>query len=60
MLTTNQGVAIADNQNSLSTAFVAQRCWRDFILRKTTTSTMGASRVVYARGSAAHGTSEVL
>jgi catalase len=58
MLTTNQGVAIADNQNSLKAGLRGPTLLEDFILREKITHfdhERIPERVVHARGSAAHG-----
>jgi catalase len=58
MLTTNQGVAIADNQNSLKIGLRGPTALEDFILREKITHfdhERIPERVVHARGSAAHG-----
>ena len=57
-LTTNQGVPIADNQNSLKAGLRGPALWEDFILREKITHfdhERIPERVVHARGSAAHG-----
>jgi len=57
-LTTNQGVAIADNQNSLKAGLRGPALLEDFILREKITHfdhERIPERVVHARGSAAHG-----
>jgi catalase len=57
-LTTNQGVAIADNQNSLKIGLRGPTAMEDFILREKITHfdhERIPERVVHARGSAAHG-----
>lgn len=57
-LTTNQGVAIADNQNSLKVGLRGPTALEDFILREKITHfdhERIPERVVHARGSAAHG-----
>ncbi len=57
-LTTNQGVAIADNQNSLKAGVRGPALLEDFILREKITHfdhERIPERVVHARGSAAHG-----
>ena len=57
-LTTNQGVAIADNQNSLRVGRRGPTLLEDFILREKITHfdhERIPERVVHARGSAAHG-----
>jgi catalase len=58
MLTTNQGVPIADNQNSLKVGLRGPTALEDFILREKITHfdhERIPERVVHARGSAAHG-----
>ncbi|MCU0950422.1 MAG: catalase [Burkholderiaceae bacterium] len=58
VLTTNQGVAIADNQNSLKAGVRGPTAIEDFILREKITHfdhERIPERVVHARGSAAHG-----
>ncbi len=58
VLTTNQGVAIADNQNSLKAGLRGPSLLEDFILREKITHfdhERIPERVVHARGSAAHG-----
>jgi catalase len=58
VLTTNQGVAIADNQNSLKAGLRGPTLLEDFILREKITHfdhERIPERVVHARGSAAHG-----
>ena len=57
-LTTNQGVRIADNQNSLKAGLRGPALLEDFILREKITHfdhERIPERVVHARGSAAHG-----
>jgi catalase len=57
-LTTNQGVSIADNQNSLKAGLRGPALLEDFILREKVTHfdhERIPERVVHARGSAAHG-----
>ncbi|MFZ6648012.1 catalase [Undibacterium sp. TJN25] len=57
-LTTNQGVLIADNQNSLKIGLRGPTALEDFILREKITHfdhERIPERVVHARGSAAHG-----
>jgi catalase len=57
-LTTNQGVAIADNQNSLKAGLRGPALIEDFILREKITHfdhERIPERVVHARGSGAHG-----
>ena len=58
ILTTNQGVAIADNQNSLKAGLRGPVLLEDFILREKITHfdhERIPERIVHARGSAAHG-----
>jgi catalase len=58
VLTTNQGVAIADNQNSLKAGVRGPALLEDFILREKLTHfdhERIPERIVHARGSAAHG-----
>jgi catalase len=58
MLTTNQGVRIADNQNSLKDGPRGPVLLEDFILREKITHfdhERIPERIVHARGSAAHG-----
>jgi len=57
-LTTNQGVAVADNQNSLKAGLRGPALLKDFILREKITHfdhERIPERIVHARGSAAHG-----
>lgn len=57
-LTTNQGVAIADNQNTLKAGLRGPSLLEDFILREKITHfdhERIPERVVHARGSGAHG-----
>ena len=57
-LTTNQGVTIADNQNSLKAGLRGPTLLEDFILREKLTHfdhERIPERIVHARGSAAHG-----
>jgi catalase len=57
-LTTNQGVAIGDNQNSLKAGLRGPTLLEDFILREKITNfdhERIPERIVHARGSAAHG-----
>jgi len=57
-LTTNQGVPIADNQNSLKAGLRGPSLLEDFILREKITHfdhERIPERIVHARGSAAHG-----
>src|SRR6185503_8521462 len=58
VLTTNQGVPIGDNQNSLKAGLRGPTVLEDFILREKITHfdhERIPERVVHARGSAAHG-----
>ena len=58
LLTTNQGVVIADNQNSLKPTPRGPTLLEDFILREKITHfdhERIPERIVHARGSAAHG-----
>ncbi len=58
MLTTNQGVAIGDNQNSLKLGLRGPVLLEDFILREKITHfdhERIPERIVHARGSGAHG-----
>jgi catalase len=58
MLTTNQGVRIADNQNSLKSGLRGPVLLEDFILREKITHfdhERIPERIVHARGSGAHG-----
>lgn len=58
VLTTNQGVPIADNQNSLKAGLRGPSLLEDFILREKLTHfdhERIPERIVHARGSAAHG-----
>jgi putative intracellular protease/amidase len=58
VLTTNQGVSIADNQNSLKAGLRGPTLLEDFILREKITHfdhERIPERIVHARGSAAHG-----
>ena len=60
-LTTNQGVAIGDNQHSLKAGLRGPTLLEDFILREKITHfdhERIPERIVHARGSAAHGTFE--
>jgi catalase len=62
VLTTNQGVPVADNQNSLKIGLRGPTAMEDFILREKLTHfdhERIPERVVHARGSAAHGYFEV-
>jgi catalase len=57
-LTTNQGVPVADNQNSLKAGLRGPALLEDFILREKITHfdhERIPERIVHARGSAAHG-----
>ena len=57
-LTTNQGVAVVDNQNSLKAGLRGPAFLEDFILREKITHfdhERIPERIVHARGSAAHG-----
>jgi catalase len=57
-LTTNQGVTIGDNQNSLKAGLRGPSLLEDFILREKITHfdhERIPERIVHARGSAAHG-----
>ncbi|MDM0090958.1 MULTISPECIES: catalase [unclassified Variovorax] len=57
-LTTNQGVPVADNQNSLKAGVRGPALLEDFILREKITHfdhERIPERIVHARGSAAHG-----
>ena len=57
-LTTNQGVQVADNQNSLKAGLRGPALLEDFILREKITHfdhERIPERIVHARGSAAHG-----
>jgi catalase len=61
VLTTNQGVPVADNQNSLKAGLRGPTLLEDFILREKITHfdhERIPERIVHARGSAAHGTFE--
>ncbi len=58
VLTTNQGVPIADNQNSLKFGLRGPALLEDFVLREKITHfdhERIPERIVHARGSAAHG-----
>src|SRR4051812_28040744 len=58
MLTTNQGVAVGDNQNSLKYGLRGPALLEDFILREKITHfdhERIPERIVHARGSGAHG-----
>jgi catalase len=60
-LTTNFGVAVADNQNSLKAGLRGPTLMEDFILREKITHfdhERIPERIVHARGSAAHGVFE--
>jgi catalase len=60
-LTTNQGIAIADNQHSLRVGLRGPALLEDFVLREKITHfdhERIPERVVHARGSAAHGVFE--
>ena len=62
VMTTNQGVALADNQNSLRSSPRGPTLLEDFILREKITHfdhERIPERIVHARGSAAHGTFEL-
>ncbi|WP_432239698.1 catalase [Herbaspirillum robiniae] len=57
-LTSNQGVPVSDNQNSLKTGLRGPTAMEDFLLREKITHfdhERIPERVVHARGSAAHG-----
>ncbi len=57
-LTTNQGVRVADNQNSLKAGLRGPTLLEDFVLREKITHfdhERIPERIVHARGSAAHG-----
>jgi catalase len=61
VLTTNQGVAVADNQSSLKAGLRGPTLLEDFILREKITHfdhERIPERIVHARGSAAHGVFE--
>lgn len=61
-LTTNQGVSIADNQNSLKASPRGPTLLEDFILREKITHfdhERIPERIVHARGSGAHGVFEL-
>ena len=61
VLTTNQGVAISDNQNSLKFGLRGPALLEDFVLREKITHfdhERIPERIVHARGSGAHGTFE--
>ena len=58
VLTTNQGVPVADNQNSLKFGLRGPALLEDFILREKITHfdhERIPERIVHARGSGAHG-----
>ncbi len=58
VMTTNQGVAVGDNQNSLKAGLRGPTLLEDFILREKITHfdhERIPERIVHARGSAAHG-----
>jgi catalase len=58
MLTTNQGVAVSDNQNSLKAGLRGPALLEDFTLREEITHfdhERISERIVHARGSGAHG-----
>ena len=58
MLTTNQGVAVSDNQNSLKFGLRGPALLEDFVLREKITHfdhERIPERIVHARGSGAHG-----
>lgn len=58
MLTTNQGVPVADNQSSLKAGLRGPALLKDFVLREKITHfdhERIPERIVHARGSAAHG-----
>ncbi|HIE1388977.1 TPA: catalase [Pseudomonas aeruginosa] len=58
VMTTNQGVPVADNQNSLKAGLRGPALLKDFILREKITHfdhERIPERIVHARGSAAHG-----
>ena len=58
VLTTNQGVAVSDNQNSLKFGVRGPALLEDFVLREKLTHfdhERIPERIVHARGSAAHG-----
>jgi catalase len=57
-MSTNQGIPVADNQNSLKAGLRGPTLWEDFILREKITHfdhERIPERIVHARGSAAHG-----
>ncbi len=61
-LTTNQGIPVADNQNSLRSSPRGPSLLEDFVLREKITHfdhERIPERIVHARGSAAHGTFEL-
>ena len=58
MLTTNMGIAVSDNQNSLKAGLRGPTLLEDFVLREKITHfdhERIPERIVHARGSAAHG-----
>ena len=58
VLTTNMGVAVSDNQNSLKAGLRGPTLFEDFVLREKITHfdhERLPERIVHARGSAAHG-----
>lgn len=58
VLTTNQGVQVSDNQNSLKAGLRGPALLKDFVLREKITHfdhERIPERIVHARGSAAHG-----
>jgi catalase len=58
MLTTNQGVAVSDNQHTLKAGLRGPGLLEDFVLREKITAfdhERIPERVIHARGSAAHG-----
>src|SRR3984885_12206932 len=61
-ITTNQGVVISDNQNSLRAGKRGPTLLEDFVLREKITHfdhERTPERIVHARGSAAHGVFKV-
>ncbi|MBQ1761610.1 MAG: catalase, partial [Aquincola sp.] len=63
LLTSNQGLAVADNQNSLHGGYRGPTLLEDFLLREKITHfdhERIPERIVHARGSAAHGYFECL
>ncbi|WP_081969428.1 catalase [Paracoccus sanguinis] len=61
-LTTNQGIPVSDNQNSLRMGSLGPTLLEDFVLREKIfhfDHERIPERIVHARGSAAHGTFEV-